>query len=64
MEPFQGLLELADIAYVGAEFSARPPGWTKTSLKSLFIAAGIPIVKHVTILRGAWRQSQRKFRSW
>jgi D-alanine-D-alanine ligase len=32
----------------------------KDIMKSLFIAAGIPIVKHVTILRGAWEQDSKK----
>ena len=29
-------------------------------MKSLFIAAGIPIVKHVTILRNAWEKEPKK----
>jgi D-alanine-D-alanine ligase len=29
-------------------------------MKSLFIAAGIPIVKHVTILRAAWEKDPKK----
>jgi D-alanine-D-alanine ligase len=32
----------------------------KDIMKSLFIAAGIPIVKHVTILRGAWEKDPKK----
>jgi len=32
----------------------------KDIMKSLFIAAGIPIVKHVTILRNAWEQNPKK----
>jgi D-alanine-D-alanine ligase len=32
----------------------------KDIMKSLFIAAGIPIVKHVTILRGAWEKDSKK----
>jgi D-alanine-D-alanine ligase len=50
----QGLLELADIAYVGAGVLGSAAGMDKDIMKSLFIAAGIPIVKHVTILRSAW----------
>ena len=49
----QGLLELADIPYVGAGVLGSAAGMDKDIMKSLFIAAGIPIVKHVTILRGA-----------
>src|SRR6266568_1454007 len=50
----QGLLELADIPYVGAGVLGSAAGMDKDIMKSLFIAAGIPIVKHVTILRAAW----------
>jgi D-alanine-D-alanine ligase len=50
----QGLLELADIAYVGAGVLGSAAGMDKGIMKSLFIAAGIPIVKHVTIMRSAW----------
>jgi D-alanine-D-alanine ligase len=32
----------------------------KDIMKSLFIAAGIPIVKHVTILRGVWQKDPKK----
>ena len=49
----QGLLELADIPYVGAGVLGSAAGMDKDIMKSLFIAAGIPIVKHVTILRSA-----------
>src|SRR5277367_3994533 len=56
----QGLLELADIAYVGAGVLGSAAGMDKDIMKSLFIAAGIPIVKHVTILRGAWKKEPKK----
>jgi D-alanine-D-alanine ligase len=56
----QGLLELADIAYVGAGVLGSAAGMDKDIMKSLFIAAGILIVKHVTILRGAWEQDPKK----
>src|ERR1700729_396484 len=56
----QGLLELADIAYVGAGVLGSAAGMDKDIMKSLFIAAGIPIVKHVTILRSAWEKDSRK----
>jgi D-alanine-D-alanine ligase len=56
----QGLLELADIAYVGAGVLGSAAGMDKDIMKSLFIAAGIPIVKHVTILRGAWEKEPKK----
>jgi D-alanine-D-alanine ligase len=56
----QGLLELADIPYVGAGVLGSAAGMDKDIMKSLFIAAGIPIVKHVTILRGAWEREPKK----
>jgi D-alanine-D-alanine ligase len=56
----QGLLELADIPYVGAGVLGSAAGMDKDIMKSLFIAAGIPIVKHVTILRGAWEKEPKK----
>jgi D-alanine-D-alanine ligase len=56
----QGLLELADLAYVGAGVLGSAAGMDKDVMKSLFIAAGIPIVKHVTVLRSAWEKEPKK----
>src|ERR1700732_5091697 len=56
----QGLLELADIAYVGAGVLGSAAGMDKDVMKSLFTAAGLPIVKHVTILRSAWEKEPKK----
>jgi D-alanine-D-alanine ligase len=56
----QGLLELADIPYVGAGVLGSAAGMDKDIMKSLFLAAGIPIVKHVTILRSAWENDPRQ----
>ena len=56
----QGLLELADIAYVGAGVLGSAAGMDKDIMKSLFIAAGIPMVKHVTILRSVWESEAKK----
>jgi D-alanine-D-alanine ligase len=56
----QGLLELADIPYVGAGVLGSAAGMDKDIMKSLFIAAGIPIVKHVTTLRSAWEADPKK----
>jgi D-alanine-D-alanine ligase len=55
----QGLLELADIPYVGAGVLGSAAGMDKDIMKALFIAAGIPIVKHVTILRAAWEKDPK-----
>src|ERR1700758_2359979 len=56
----QGLLELADIPYVGAGVLGSAAGMDKDIMKSLFIAAGIPIVKHVTILRSWWEDDPKQ----
>jgi len=56
----QGLLELADIPYVGAGVLGSAAGMDKDIMKSLFIAAGLPIVKHITILRSDWEAAPRK----
>lgn len=56
----QGLLELADIPYVGAGVLGSAAGMDKDIMKSLFLAAGIPIVKHVTVLRSAWEKDPKK----
>ena len=56
----QGLLELADIAYVGAGVLGSAAGMDKDIMKSLFIASGIPIVKHVTVLRSDWEKQPKK----
>jgi len=56
----QGLLELADIPYVGAGVLGSAAGMDKDIMKSLFIAAGLPIVKHVTILRTAWEKDPKQ----
>ncbi len=52
----QGLLELADIAYVGAGVLGSAAGMDKDVMKRLFRDAGLPIVKHVTVLRAEWRK--------
>src|SRR2546429_5699296 len=56
----QGLLELADIPYVGAGVLGSAAGMDKDIMKSLFRAAGLPIVKHVTVLRSQWKANPKK----
>jgi D-alanine-D-alanine ligase len=56
----QGLFELADIAYVGSGVLGSAAGMDKDAMKRMFLAARLPIVKHVTILRTAWEASPRK----
>src|SRR5450755_1291855 len=56
----QGLLELADIAYVGAGVLGSAAGMDKDVMKRLFRDAGLPIVKHVTVLRGQFEREPEK----
>jgi D-alanine-D-alanine ligase len=56
----QGLLELADIPYVGAGVLGSAAGMDKDIMKALFIAAGLPIVKHVTVLRSEWEKDPKR----
>ena len=56
----QGLFELADIAYVGAGVLGSAAGMDKDVMKSLFLAAGLPMVKHVTVLRSDWESAPKK----
>jgi D-alanine-D-alanine ligase len=58
----QGLLELADIPYVGAGVLGSAAGMDKDVMKRLFRDAGLPIVKHVTVLRSLWREQPKKAR--
>jgi D-alanine-D-alanine ligase len=56
----QGLLELADIAYVGSGVLGSAAGMDKDIMKQLFRAAGLPIVKHVTVLRSDWESTPKR----
>jgi len=56
----QGLLELADIPYVGAGVLGSAAGMDKDIMKALFRSAHLPIVKHVTILRSDWDIDAKK----
>jgi len=58
----QGLLELAGIPYVGAGVLGSAAGMDKDVMKRLFAAAGLPIVKHVTVLRSQWEKEPKKAR--
>jgi D-alanine-D-alanine ligase len=56
----QGLFELAGIAYVGSGVLGSAAGMDKDVMKRLFHQAGLPIVKHVTLLRADWEKQPRK----
>ena len=50
----QGLLELADIPYVGAGVTASAVGMDKAVMKDVFRAHGLPVAPYLAILRSAW----------
>ncbi|HET6205260.1 MAG TPA: D-alanine--D-alanine ligase family protein [Terracidiphilus sp.] len=56
----QGLFELAGVAYVGSGVLGSSAGMDKDVMKRLFAQAGLPIVKHVTLLRADWEKSPRR----
>ena len=56
----QGLLEMADVPYVGCGVLASACGMDKVTMKSLFVQAGLPICKHIWFLRSQWRTDPAK----
>jgi D-alanine-D-alanine ligase len=50
----QGLFEMADVAYVGAGVLASAASMDKAVMKTLFLAAGLPVVKHRLFLEADW----------
>ena len=56
----QGLLEMADVPYVGCGVLASACGMDKVTMKSLFVEAGLPICQHVWFLRSQWRAQPAK----
>jgi D-alanine-D-alanine ligase len=59
----QGLLELANIPYVGAGVLGSAVGMDKAVMKTLFAAAGLPIVPHLTVLRREWVKDAASIRT-
>jgi D-alanine-D-alanine ligase len=56
----QGLLELADIAYVGSGVLGSAAGMDKDIMKRLFADSRLPLVKHVSVLRSEWERQPKK----
>ncbi len=56
----QGLLEMADVPYVGCGVLASSCGMDKVTMKSLFVQAGLPICKYLWFLRSQWRNNPAK----
>ena len=53
----QGLLELADIPYVGAGVLGSALGMDKIAMKSVFKSHGLPVVEYVAFKRKDWERS-------
>jgi D-alanine-D-alanine ligase len=58
----QGLLELADVAYVGAGVLASAVGMDKATMKAVFRAHGLPVVPHLVVLDHEWRREPGSWR--
>ncbi|HIC89145.1 MAG TPA: D-alanine--D-alanine ligase [Anaerolineae bacterium] len=56
----QGLLELANIPYVGCGVLASAAGMDKAIAKSLFIAHGLPILPYQVALRKVWEANPKQ----
>lgn len=56
----QGLLEMADIPYVGCGVLASACGMDKVAMKLLFLQAGLPMCKYVWFLRSQWQSDPAK----
>lgn len=56
----QGLLEMANVPYVGCGVLASACGMDKVALKLLFLQAGLPICKYVWFLRTQWQNDRAK----
>jgi D-alanine-D-alanine ligase len=55
----QGLLELADIPYVGAGVLGSALAMDKAAMKAVFRADGLPITEYVPIMRWDWESNPR-----
>jgi D-alanine-D-alanine ligase len=55
----QGLLELANVPYVGAGVLASAVGMDKAQMKLAFAAKGLPICDYEVVLKRDWRRDER-----
>ena len=58
----QGLLELADLAYVGSGVLGSAAGMDKDAMKRLFAAASLTQTPYLTLLRSEWRAEPKRCR--
>jgi D-alanine-D-alanine ligase len=54
----QGLLELADVAYVGASVLASAVGMDKATMKAVFRAHGLPVVPYLVVRDHEWAEER------
>ena len=59
----QGLLELANLPYVGAGVLASAVGMDKAVMKTLFAARQLPQVEYRVLRRAAWTRDDRRLRT-
>lgn len=59
----QGLLELADVPYVGAGVAASAISMDKDLMKTIFKQKNLPILKWLTIKRKEWQKDKEKILS-
>jgi len=59
----QGLLELANIPYVGSGVAASAISMDKDFMKTIFQQRGLPILKWMTIKRKEWQKEKEKILS-
>jgi D-alanine-D-alanine ligase len=55
----QGLLELANVPYVGAGVLASAVGMDKATMKLVFAARGLPICDYEVVRKHDWRRDER-----
>jgi D-alanine-D-alanine ligase len=55
----QGLLELANVPYVGAGVLASAVGMDKAAMKLVFAARGLPICEYEVVLKRDWLRDER-----
>jgi D-alanine-D-alanine ligase len=55
----QGLLELANVPYVGAGVLGSAVGMDKATMKLVFAASGLPICDYQVVIKRDWQRDQR-----
>lgn len=56
----QGLLEMANLPYVGCGVLASACGMDKVAMKLLFLQAGLPLCKYIWFLRSQWQNDRAR----